>query len=175
MKLKKVKQSDITAGLVDIAGTGLGFMSANGLANAYAKVDDEAVMTEDQKKKKLHVAIGCAFLGGFLAVALDGSDTITKAVKSVGVGLSAGGIKGVVTHFAKDEAQTTLTAGTTTKRFVAGALGCPCESTQTPPITYLPAPNMALSRPSLRQVMPMPRSVETSRSADVYSNFSLSA
>lgn len=175
MKFKKVKSSDVSTGLVQVSGAGVGFMATNGIANAIAKVDDEALMTEEQKKTKMYVAVASILVGGALAVALDGSDTTTLGVKSAGIGLAAGGIKGLVSHFAKDSAQTlptNTTTATTMKRFVAGALGCPCD--EKPVYSYPSLNRPSLNRPSsLRSIANLPVMPPRQERAGVYDNFNL--
>ncbi len=174
MKFKKVKSSDVSTGLVQVGGAGVGFMATNGLANAIAKVDDEALMTEEQKKTKMYVAVASILVGGALVVALDGNDTATMGIKAIGIGMSAGGVKGLVSHFAKDSAQTmpaNTTTATTMKRFVAGALGCPCEERlYSPPSLNRPS----LNRPSsLRSASNLPVMPQRQERAGVYDNFTL--
>lgn len=177
MKFKKVKSSDVSTGAVQIAGAGVGFMATNGIANAYAKVDDEALMTDEQKKKKLTVAIAAIVVGAGLSIALDGNDSLTQGVKALGVGLAGGGIKGVVSHIAKENPPAT-TAGTTTARFVSGALGCPCETAS----PYASLNRASLRRPALRNAVPAyapyvpsPRtSSQVEGKGDVFKAFNLS-
>ncbi|WP_445713658.1 hypothetical protein [Flavobacterium sp.] len=126
MKFEKPKSTEISAGVTHVAGATLGFLAPNGLANAYAKVDDEASITDEQKTKKMYVNAVCLVGGIALALMVKGSDMGATAVKGLGIGLAGGGAKGLITHFAKDKV--TTTPGTTSGRFVAGSLGCACSS-----------------------------------------------
>lgn len=138
MKIQKPNSKDIGTGVASVLGATAGFMLPNGIANAVAKVDNEAVITEDQKKTKMYVNLACMVGGVLLAVAVKGDDMVANATRGASLGLAGGGARGLVTHFAKDNV--TTTAGTTSGRFVAGALGCACTGTDYP----------ALMRPRLR-------------------------
>ena len=154
MKLRSVKSTDVSTGIAQVAGAGIGFMATNGIANAVAKVDDEALITEDQKKTKMYVALGALGLGVYLALAVDGSDAMAKGVQSAGLGLAGGAVKNLAQHFAKDAAAK-VPAGAAA-RFVNGALGCPCEST--PSYASYPALNMpyALRNPEMASYQSAP-------------------
>ncbi len=138
MKIQKPNSKDIGTGVASVLGATAGFMLPNGIANAVAKVDNEAVISEDQKKTKMYVNLACMVGGVLLAVAVKGDDMVANATRGASLGLAGGGARGLVTHFAKDNV--TTTAGTTSGRFVAGALGCACTGTDYP----------ALMRPRLR-------------------------
>lgn len=128
MKFEKPKSAEIGAGVATVTGATLGFLAPNGLANAYAKVDDEALITDEQKSKKMQINAVCLVGGIVLALMVKGTDMGANAVRGAGFGLAGGGAKGLITHFAKDKVAT-LPAGTTTTRLVAGALGCACTPT----------------------------------------------
>lgn len=125
MEFKKPKTGEIAPVLATGAGATLGFIAPNGLANAYAKVDDEALITDDQKNKKMYVNAICLVGGLALAVMVKGTDMGASTLRGAGYGLAGGGAKGLITHFAKDKITPKATVA---GRFVAGALGCPCES-----------------------------------------------
>lgn len=127
MKFEKPKSAEIGAGVATVTGATLGFLAPNGIANAYAKVDDEAMITDEQKTKKMHVNAVCLVGGIVLALMVKGSDMGASAVRGAGFGLAGGGAKGLITHFAKDKVATI--ANPDVKRMVAGALGCACTST----------------------------------------------
>lgn len=129
MKFEKPKSGEIVGVAVTATGATLGFLTPNGLGNAYAKVDDDALITEEQKTKKMHVNVVCVGVGLALALMVKGSDMGANAVRGAGIGLAGGGTKGLITHFAKDKVTTLPDGGT--KRFIAGALGCACQETPT--------------------------------------------
>lgn len=147
MKLKSIKSSDLTGGLVQVAGAGVGFMLPNGIANAMAKVDDENMITDAQKKTKMLVNLGAVVLGVYGMLAIDGNDTTAVGLRALSTGFAGGGAKGLITHFASKKVQE-LPAGAT-KRLVTGALGCPCNVAY--PVLQMPR--------SLR--MPLPVQLET--------------
>lgn len=148
MKFEKPKSKEVGTAVAQVVGATAGFMIPNGVANAYAEVDNEAVITDEQKTKKLTANAVCLVGGIALALMVKGDDMAANAVRGAGFGLAGGAVKGVIVHFAKDE--TEKLAGTTAGRFVAGALGCPCE-TKEPSYAQMAA---RLQRPrSLR--MPM--------------------
>lgn len=128
MKFEKPKSAEIVAGVATVTGATLGFLAPNGIANAYAKVDDEASISEEQKTKKMHINAVCLVGGIALALMVKGADMGANAVRGAGFGLAGGGAKGLITHFAKDKV-TRLSAGTTSSRLISGALGCPCATT----------------------------------------------
>lgn len=130
MKFEKPKSAEISAGVASVAGATLGFLAPNGIANAYAKVDDEALITDNQKTKKMYVNAVCLVGGIALALMAKGTDMTANAVRGAGFGLAGGGAKGLITHFAKDKVAS-MPAGTTASRLVSGALGCPCETNYT--------------------------------------------
>lgn len=142
MKIEKPNSKDISSGVVQVAGATLGFMLPNGIANAVAKVDNEAIITDDQKKTKMFVNAGLVVAGIVLSLAVKGDDVMAGAVRGTALGVAGGGAKGLVTHFAKDNVS--APAGTTTGRFIAGALGCPCDSQVFP---ALMRPRRALRMP----------------------------
>lgn len=131
MKFEKPKSAEIGAGVATVTGATLGFLAPNGIANAYAKVDDEALISEEQKTKKMHINAVCLVGGIALALMVKGSDMGASALRGTGFGLAGGGAKGLITHFAKDKVAT-MPAGTTASRIVSGALGCPCATTSYP-------------------------------------------
>jgi len=128
MKFEKPKSGEIGAGVAQVAGATLGFLAPNGIANAVAKVDNEAVITDDQKKTKMYVNVACTISGIALALMVKGSDMGANAVRGAGFGLAGGGAKGLITHFAGNKVATVQ--DTTTRRLIAGALNCPCEAQQ---------------------------------------------
>jgi hypothetical protein len=95
MKFKKVKSEDLTNGLVQVAGAGVGFMLPNGIANAVLKVTDEASISDDQRMKKMYINAGAVALGLYVALATDGDDVTAQGIKSLGLGIAGGGFKGV--------------------------------------------------------------------------------
>jgi hypothetical protein len=145
MKFEKPKSAEIGAGVATVTGATLGFLAPNGLANAYAKVDDEALITDEQRTKKMYVNAVCLVGGIALALMAKGTDMTASAVKGAGFGLAGGGAKGLITHFAKDKVAT-MPAGTTASRLVSGALGCACSQTY-PALGY--ARKRSLRMPSL--------------------------
>lgn len=146
MKFEKPKSAEIGAGVATVTGATLGFLAPNGLANAYAKVDDEALITDEQKTKKMYVNAVCLVGGIALALMAKGTDMTASAVKGAGFGLAGGGAKGLITHFAKDKVAT-MPEGPG-KRLVSGALGCACSNSYP-----------ALGRP--RRALRMPLTLET--------------
>ena len=72
MKIEKPNSKDISSGVVQVAGATLGFMLPNGIANAVAKVDNEAIITDDQKKTKMFVNAGLVVAGIVLSLAVKG-------------------------------------------------------------------------------------------------------
>lgn len=128
MKFQTPKSDDLMGTLVNGGSALGGLMVPNAVANAYAKVTDESIVTEDQKKKKLIVNAGFAIVGLALLASVKGSDTTANAVRYGSAGLIAGGGKEVVKHFFAPKVQA-MQAGTT-KTLIAGALGCPCQETQ---------------------------------------------
>ena len=128
MKFEKPKSAEIGAGVATVTGATLGLLAPNGIANAYAKVDDEALITDEQKTKKMQINAVCLVGGIVLALMVKGTDMGANAVRGAGFGLAGGGAKGLITHFAKDKVAT-LPAGTPTARLISGALGCPCATT----------------------------------------------
>ena len=125
MKFEKPKSKDIGSGVASVAGATLGFIAPNGIANAVAKIDNEAIVSDKQKTTKMYVNAGCLVVGIALAMAVKGDDLVAAGVRGTGFGLAGGGAKGLITHFAKDNLK--AEAGTTAGRLMAGALGCPCE------------------------------------------------
>lgn len=162
MKLKSIKSSDLTGGLVQVAGAGVGFMLPNGIANAVAKVDDENMITDDQKKTKMFVNLGALALGVYGMLAIDGNDTTAVGLRALSTGFAGGGAKGLITHFASKKVQELPTG--TTQRLMAGALGCPCNASMPSSFPVLQMPR------SLR--MPMAQ-MEMTDEQNVYDNFSL--
>lgn len=124
MKFKKIKTSDVGTGVAQVAGAGVGFLLPNGVANAIAKVDDEALMTEDQKKKKLYVNGAMLVAGVAGALAIDGNDTMAIALKALAVGVASGSAVGIVKPLLAKKVAT-IPATTTAGRLMRGSLGCP--------------------------------------------------
>lgn len=122
------KKDDILNGTVLIAMATIGYMVANGLTNSIAKIDDEnAVLTDEQKNTKLYVSLGNVGVGGALAVTQKGTGMKETALRGLGVGMGTYGGRSLVSHFAKSTnvVEATGVEGGT-KRFMTGALGCPC-------------------------------------------------
>lgn len=126
MKFKKVKTDDLTGGLMQVAGAGVGFMLPNGIANAVAKIDNEIQITEQQKQTKMYVNAALLALGLYGILAIDGNDATSNGLKALSGGIAGGGVKGLITHFASSKVQE-MPSGTV-KTIMAGALGCPCNS-----------------------------------------------
>ena len=145
MKFKNVKSSDLTSGITQVAGVGVGLMLPNAIGNAYAKVSDDAVATDDQNKKKMIVNGASLLLGTYGALAIDDKDTLGAILKAVSLGLAGGGVKGLAGHFLKTEVAKT-NPETIQGRMLRGGLGCACDS----------KPTYYLQRPRLRIPMPMP-------------------
>jgi hypothetical protein len=136
MKLKSVKSDDLTNGIVQVLGVGLGLMLPNIVANAIAKVDEGAVATDEQKTKKMYVNVGFAGLGTYGSLALEGKDTLTTFMKSLSLGASGGAVKGVAQHFFEKPVQAMPTG--MAKSMLASGLGCPCNE----PMASYPALQM---------------------------------
>lgn len=162
MKLKSIKSSDLTSGLVQVAGAGVGFMLPNGIANAVAKVDDENMITDDQKKTKMFVNLGALALGVYGMLAIDGNDTTAVGLRALSTGFAGGGAKGLITHFAAKKVQEL--PASTAKTLVAGALGCPCNASMPSNFPVLQMPR------SLRMPMPL---MENVNEENILENFSL--
>jgi hypothetical protein len=128
--MKMPKKNDMLNGTVLIAMASIGYMVANGLTNSIAKIDDEnAVLTDEQKKTKLYVSLGNVGVGGALAVTQKGAGMKETALRGLGVGMGTYGGRSLISHFAKSTNvvdATGVEGGT--KRFMTGALGCPCNS-----------------------------------------------
>lgn len=170
MKFKSIKADDAVSALAKAGGATVGLMIPNGAANVIAKVSDESIMTDAQKNTKLYVNVAAFGLGLLGVLAVDGKDLTTDIVQSVSLGVAAGGAKGVVQHFLKDKV-TAMTDGTA-KQFLAGGLGCPCQTGTAPTTTYLARPRSlrrpALNMPSLRGNVPSFRT-----ESNAYANVSL--
>ncbi|MBF03222.1 MAG: hypothetical protein CMP76_07995 [Flavobacterium sp.] len=123
MKFKKIKLNDASTGVAQVIGASVGFVLPNGVGNAIAKVDDEALMTEDQKKKKLYVNVGMLVAGVAGALAIDGNDTMAIALKSLAVGVASGSAVGIVKPLLAKKVAT-IPATTTAGRLMRGSLGC---------------------------------------------------
>lgn len=123
------KKDDIVTGLVLLGTTTLGYMVANGLTNSIAKIDDEnAVLTDEQKKTKLLVSLGNVAVGGGLAVMQKGNGLKETAIKGVGIGMGTYGARSLVSHLSKENDLATISTGNTSgDRFLKGALACACD------------------------------------------------
>ena len=122
----KVKASQ---NLPTLVGAGAGIMAARGFSGAYADYKNGDILTDDQKKKKLHVAIASLAIGTFGFVAINGTDTGTRMAKGATLGLAVNGLLDVVSHVSNNSAAITkaTTETTTTGKFLSNALGCACE------------------------------------------------
>lgn len=126
------KKKDITNAFALGAGGTVGYMTANGLVNSFANIDDEnAPLTDGQKNDKLLGSIGTIVLGlGLISYVKDDS-FLKTGLKGAGVGMIVYGGRSLISAGAKS-ANVVEASGAegTVKRFMAGALGCPAEIPQ---------------------------------------------
>lgn len=167
MEIQKIKSKDVGTGLSQVLGVTAGLFIPNGVANVYAKVNDESLITEEQKKKKL-VANALMAIGGTLgALALKGNDVLTVGVKALSAGVASASVAGIVKPMlAKKVAETD--PNTTAGRLLRGSLGCPDMNTS----FY----GKTLNRPRLRmpmQIMPTAMVETASTEKDSLSSFRL--
>ena len=123
------KKDDIIKGLVLGTGATLGYMTANGLVNSIAKIDDEnAPLTDEQKSAKNLGSIGTIVLGTYLVATQKDGKMLQTGLKGAGVGMIVYGGRSLLSGVAKSSNVVENSgAEGTAKRFMAGALGCPCE------------------------------------------------
>lgn len=154
MKFKKVTQKDVSTGLPTVVGAGVGVMVARGITGVVVKNETGVLLTEDQKKKKLYVGLACLVAGAYGFMAVDGNDLASSGVKGLAIGTALNGFTDVVAHLA-DKAPAKPDTTTTTGKFLANALGCPCEASATQP-TFAPILNMprSLRMPEFNQHQP---------------------
>jgi hypothetical protein len=154
MKLKKVSQKDVSAGVPTLIGAGAGFMVARGVSGSVVNSTAGIPLTDDQKKKKLYVALACLAIGGYGLMAVDGNDSVSVGVKGVAIGTALNGLSDVVAHLA-DKAPAKPDTTTATGKFLANALGCPCETAPMPMNAYAPlARPRSLRMPEVNQYQP---------------------
>lgn len=151
MKFKKITGKDVSANLPTLVGAGAGIMVARGISGSYTDSKNGDVLTEDQKKKKLHVAIASLVVGAAGFMAISGDDAVTKAAKGASLGLGVFGLLDMVSHASNSSSyfKKVTEAPTTTGKFLSNALGCACEQP-----TY-----RSLNRPAHRRALRMPEFV----------------
>ncbi|WP_130736729.1 hypothetical protein [Flavobacterium sp. J27] len=168
MKLPKIKSSDVSIGVAQVAGGAVGFVIPNGLANTYAKVDDETIITEEQKKKKM-LANGVLLIGGVLAsLLIKGDNILAVGGKSLAMGIASGGAVGLIKPALAKKVAENTTDGTAGSRFIKGALGCPDMNTS----FY----SKTLNRPRLNMAIMESQTpvYSNSNSKDAFASFTLS-
>ena len=126
------KKDDIIKGLVLGTGATLGYMTANGLVNSIAKIDDEnAPLTDEQKSAKNLGSIGTIVLGTYLVATQKDGKMLQTGLKGAGVGMIVYGGRSLLSGVAKSSNVVENSgAEGTAKRFMAGALGCPADTPQ---------------------------------------------
>lgn len=144
MKFKKVSQKDVSTGLPTVIGAGAGVMVARGISGVVVKDEAGVPLTDDQKKKKLYVALALLAGGAYGFMAIEGNDTVATATKGLALGAALNGVLDVVSHLA-DKSPAKPDTTTTTGKFIASALACPCDTVAAEKVVYVPTLQMPRS------------------------------
>lgn len=145
MKFKQVSQKEISTGLPTVIGAGAGVMVARGISGSVIKAESGVPLSDKQKKTKLFVALGCMALGAYGYMAIDGNDAVASGAKGLALGTALNGVLDIASHIA-DKSPEKPNTSTPTGRFLASALGCPCQSSNVETQrTYIPTLQMPRS------------------------------
>lgn len=141
---KKPTQKSITSNAVKVGSAIGGGMLSNGVVE---------VVPVDSKNKN-YVRAGLAVITLLAAASIKAKDTLSEAAQYALAGMSIEQGRQVATSFLKEQTGITQVDATdeTGKRFIAAALGCPCQDSGAYKMPMLQAPQVDPYAQTLKQL-----------------------